>query len=101
MVLSGLIYCIVSLRKAKFYRRLVFHQSRLFKDLFSCYLSDYFCKDCDLMYTFRSYTATMDLVYSDFYAIVTEDFVYLFFCVCFTVCFYFNFSYFVSVHLSV
>jgi len=26
--------------------------------------SDYFCKDSDLMYTFRSYTITMDLVYS-------------------------------------
>jgi len=31
-----------------------------------CYFSDYFCKDSDLMYTFRSYAATMDLVYSDF-----------------------------------
>jgi len=44
---------IVSLRKARFYRRLVFHQSRLFKDLFWCYFFDYFCKDSDLLYIFK------------------------------------------------
>ena len=59
---------IMSLRKARSYRRLVFHQSI---DCSRICFSDYFCKDSDLMYTFRSYTATMDVVYSDFHAIVT------------------------------